>query len=72
MASCTVGLAVFVSVDVLLLRFGSMTPLGGVTVAVFTRLPVRSAAGFTVNSKLVVPDGTSVPDTKLTVFVPAL
>lgn len=38
-AKSACGVSVSVSVELLLLRFGSVTPLGAVTVAVFTRLP---------------------------------
>jgi hypothetical protein len=66
------GATVFVSVELLLSGFGSVTPCGGATTAVFTKFPVRSASGRIVIVKFVVPAGASMPDVKFTVFVTAL
>ena len=65
------GVKVSVSVLLLLPPVGSVTPAGGLTVAVLFKEPVRVGAMATVNWKPAVPLGASVPVVKCTVFVPA-
>ena len=65
------GVSVSVSVEESLPGFGSVTPAGGVTVAVLLSVPVRAGSMAIVRSKLAVPFGSSVPVVKWTVFVPA-
>src|SRR5580658_6173724 len=51
MARSADGAGVTVTVDVLLVGLGSVVPAGGVTVAVFTRLPVSDANAVPVTVK---------------------
>src|SRR5262249_3457289 len=65
------GVSVSWSVEVLWRPVGSVTPVGGVTVGVLLSVPVRAGSMATVNWKLEVLVGITVPVVKWTVFVPA-
>ena len=59
------------SVELLLPPVGSVTPVGGVTVAVLLREPVAVGLMARVSGKLDVPPVARVPVVKWTVLVPA-
>src|SRR6516164_7533410 len=66
------GVSVSVSVELLLLGLGSVTPAGGVTEAVLARVPVSEGLMARVMVKLEVPVGATVPVVKLTVLLAEL
>src|SRR5262249_4720344 len=65
------GVSVSVSVELLLPGLGSVTPLGGLTVAVLLSVPVSAGSIARVRSKLTLSPGARVPVGKLTGLVAA-
>jgi hypothetical protein len=71
MARSACGVSVSVSVELLLPPMGSITPLGGLTVAVLLKEPVAEALMATVSWKLLVPFVARAPVVTRSVFEPA-
>src|SRR4051794_38501335 len=65
------GVSVSVSVELLLPPVGSVTPAGGLTVAVLLKDPVAVALMARVSWKLLVPFFARAPVVKRTAFEPA-